>query len=354
MEEPKSEFKRETKSNMTPPFSKLKKVAKSAGDRGKVMAKNLSLATKNSDLKKALVERKHELSSKAHHLAHATKASAKTGSQNLKRVLDAHHAARKEKPSKSNQNPASSESDHQRRQEIVANDQDRRIIWIVVASIFVVRNFENWHEVVDNKFSFDLVFVWMLAAFLLGLELDMSFLIGRMKAQIFGLEETQQMGMGHFFSIETAEKVGRRFGIKSFLAQESKEPQATIANCFPKTCLQSHKPPSKQKQKVVYHVNLTRRLASRFRANRDQGLDANSDSTESGDETEITSTSNSSLLTEVTDQTEGYNNARKTGAVKLPNEFEVEVEPLFRLRGLDIFLTDCAEEHMGTHPYLLK
>ena len=33
---------------------------------------------------------------------------------------------------------------------------------------------------------------------------------------------------------------------------------------------------------------------------------------------------------------------------------EEVVEPLFELRGMDIFLTDAAEEEMNTHPFLIK
>jgi hypothetical protein len=33
---------------------------------------------------------------------------------------------------------------------------------------------------------------------------------------------------------------------------------------------------------------------------------------------------------------------------------KMDFEPLFTLRGVDVFQTDCAEAEMGTHPFLIK
>jgi hypothetical protein len=337
----------EKKSGIIPPFRKLKSVAKSAGDRGKQLAQNLAHVTKSTDLKKVLVEGKQGLTSKAQNFAHVTKNSAMVGSENLRKVLDMKHessaeeSAKEESSSSAIEITKATESEYQLQVETLLDD--RVIFWVVVASVFVVRNLENWRSVVQNQFHLELVLAWMLVAFSVGLEVDLNVLIGKFKMQVLGLEEPSSLGEAKSLS-HTAHEAMAKFGIKSLLGQASRKSREAFRQINPKTALKRKQSALRHEKIIVYHINLRRQL-HRFRHKRDHGAEEELGSEEA-------EPSDSALSREVGHHTIGSYDLGKASADKLRDK--VEVEPLFRLRGLDIFLTDFAEEEMATHPFLLK
>jgi hypothetical protein len=339
----------EKKSGIIPPFSKLKSVAKSAGDRGKQLAQNLAHATKSTDLKKVLVERKHELTSKAQNFAHVTKNSAMVGSENLRKVLDMKHessrsaeeSAKEESSSSAIEITKATESEYQLQVETLLGD--RTIFRVVVASVFVVRNLENWRSVVQNQFHLELVLAWMLVAFAVGLEVDLNVLIGKFKMQVLGLEEPSSLGEAKSLS-HNAHEAMAKFGIKSLLGQASRKSREAFRQINPKTALKRKQSALRHEKIIVYHINLRRQLHL-FRHKRDHGAEEELRSEEA-------EPCDSAVSREVGHHTIGSYDVGKASADKLRDK--VEVEPLFRLRGLDIFLTDSAEEEMATHPFLLE
>lgn len=343
METATLESTKEKNAAVVPPFRKLKTAAKSAGDRGKELAQNLATATKNSDLKKALVTGKHELASKAQHFAHATKVSTKAGRKNLKRALEADHGGRNrkestsEEPSCSVERPNSTASEHYQEGSTFLHDQ--AICRIVVASIFAVRNLENWQGLAQNQLPFDLVLTWMLLAFLVGLELDLGFLIAKMKVQILGLEEPQLIEGAKVVSTTSRSESGSGFECMSFLfGQSSRNSKKAQRQKDSATCLST----TQLEKNVAYNINLRDRL-SRF----GYGRVENTGGYLEGEEAELSN----SLPTE---RMNGLDGVGEACTVKTPTEPEVEVAPLFRYRGLDIFRTDSPENEMATHPYLLQ
>ena len=113
-----------------------------------------------------------------------------------------------------------------------------------------------------------------------------------------------------------------------------------------RTTLRSSRSMQERQQSMLFDANLMKRLSHRFRhSRRVESLEAS------------TAPAIPSKETEQTEEEEGQHGI---GAI-IHNDSRADVlrqkmdfEPLFKLRGVDIFLTDCADQEMGTHPFLMK
>jgi hypothetical protein len=97
-----------------------------------------------------------------------------------------------------------------------------------------------------------------------------------------------------------------------------------------------------RQQNMRFDANLMKRLSDRFRRRTSPSPAIPRKDTE---------------LTEVVEEEEDHHgigaiirNDARSNVLRQKLDFE----PLFKLRGVDVFKTDCAEPEMGTHPFLMK
>jgi hypothetical protein len=230
---------------------------------------------------------------------------------------------------------------------------DGMIIWIVVASIAIVQTMENLSGILSNSFPASTVLAWMLVAFAGGLDIDANVLVQLIKTRALGLkeDETPTLSMNRGVTLESLDEpaeLREKPGLQFFLRRVFRRNQTMVRLASIRTATALKRKKSTRQQSIALDVNLMRRLSRFGRKSHEEELTSTS--------TQPTADEGTTLETEtVPHQQEhpigGYNLNEAKADLLIE---KVSVEPLFDLRGLDVFLADNAEEEMSTHPFLLK
>jgi hypothetical protein len=233
---------------------------------------------------------------------------------------------------------------------------DRMIIWIVVASIALVQTMENWRDIHGNTLPLSVALAWMLVAFTAGMEVDGNVLIEEVKTKVLGLEPLKKAEAvstpvprsmreaGHMLAAEPQKPRTNFFGR---VFRRSQKSIVKISNINQLTVLRRSKgQKNREEHASKFDKNLVRRL-SRF--GRKPAVPTTREQAVS-----------SSVHPTIHETPEGMPSVGEhtIGATDLSgataDQLKVDIKPLCQLRGLDIFLTDYAEQQMTSHPFLLK
>jgi len=231
-------------------------------------------------------------------------------------------------------------------------DEDRMILWIVVSSIFFLQTIQNIHSIVyDTVLPFSVVGSWMLLAFTVGMEVDGTILIQNIKYYFLGpnsvtrnrpdsmdpMDNTTNLTM-----VPLESSTLKRNPIR-FLHRMVSLP-STTTRLQPYTCLErSIKDQDRIRRNMQFNALLVRKLVHFGRKQPTvETLEGPS------------AVPSATTTTTIQDESEvlGLVNLDQSQATVLLTK--MPVQPICRLRGIDIFLTDCAESEMSTHPFLLK
>lgn len=210
---------------------------------------------------------------------------------------------------------------------------DHMILWVVAVSIAVVRTMENWHAVISNSVPISVVFSYTLVAFLLGLEVDAKVLLNDLKARVLGLE-TREKSIVAFEPIQQHDTIPNN---RTFLEQFFRRDAVRLPKL--RTNLRRSRTLQERQQSFSFDSNLINRLSKRFRHNK--RVESLGPPISAGGVPQSTGE----------DQDIGAIQGDARAQVLLQ---KMDFEPLFHLRGVDVFLTDCPELEMGTHPFLTK
>jgi hypothetical protein len=230
---------------------------------------------------------------------------------------------------------------------------DGMIIWIVVTSIAIVQTMENLSGILSNSFPASTVWAWMLVAFTAGLEIDANVLVQLIKTRVLGLkeDETPTLPRNRSITLESLDEPAELGGNprqESFLRRVLRRNQTRVLFASIRTPTVLKRRTSTRQQSVALDVNLMRRLSRFRRKSYDEELTSTS--------TQPTADEGTTLETETAPRQQehpiGGHDLNEAQADVLIEK--MSVKPLFDLRGLDVFLTDNADQEMSTHPFLLK
>ncbi len=222
-------------------------------------------------------------------------------------------------------------------------DDDRMILWIVVASVAFLQTIQNLGIIFyENVVPFSVVLAWMLVAFTAGMEVDATILVQEIKYRVLGpnlvkLERSSSIepmeSTTNMSTAQSARIARRRNPIRIFQKMMSSPTNK------PHTCLaRSLNRQDRRKRNMRFDSLFVHRL-SHFGRNK------------SKDETTI---SLETTTTTAEEESDGLGRVDLDDAQATVLLSKMQVEPLCQLRGIDIFLTECAESEMSTHPFLRR
>lgn len=228
----------------------------------------------------------------------------------------------------------------------IAMDNDRMILWVVVASIAFMQTLQHLNTIVsDRTVPLAVVCAWMLVAFTVGMEFDGSVLVQEFKYLVLGsplgesVEEatTEPLHLTNEISVAPTKDGFRhrnpvRFLQRSVMASKTRGPH---------TCLERSISVQEQTQRQMrFNAAFLKRLSQ-------IGLH-----TKAKEEASVSKSDTATV--QISPGEEGDLGSIDLDVIQATVLLtKMQAEPLCRLRGVDVFLTDCAEAEMSTHPFLL-
>ena len=244
--------------------------------------------------------------------------------------------------------------------------EDHMILWIVVASVVILQILENFNSICANEIPVSVVMAFMLLGFTIGLEIDEKTLMKEIKINLLGLHETSltsssaKLAKRGSFSVRAASSdtdVGTKFTRNPFTRFFRRRQESLQSRTPAKTAL--HRKQSQDindEKNKKFDVNLLRRL-QRFRSRTESSIPSSFDSVDGCDDATIgavtgASRRDKSAIKPGSTRTIGSTDVSMAHADVLLKK--LNIEPLFQLRGLDVFLADVSEPEMSNHPFLIK
>jgi hypothetical protein len=221
--------------------------------------------------------------------------------------------------------------------------KDDTIVWIVVASIVLSSTVDHWRDILANQFPVSVVFTWMLVAFCAGQEIDPEFWSDFLETKVLGITkapEAADVQVPRDIPEEVPAMAAQVRGgfLQKLMRQSTKRSRLPV----PFTNLnRGRKRDSQQVSKFTIDRNLMKRLPMFRRKSKSPVPKVPPESSKPASPT--SSPTPSKVM--------GAFDLKDTNADSLVDQV---MDPLCELRGMDLFLTDCAEEEMATHPFLLK
>lgn len=249
----------------------------------------------------------------------------------------------------------------------VGMNDDHLIVWAVVASIAFVHTMPNLGVIVHERtVPLPVALSWMLVAFTVGMEVDGAMLVETIKYYLLGpnlataptasassttrdptMDITNAMTERSYSESVAGRRPNPIRFVSRFLPVTPRNPK--VKSQQPKTSL---KRSNTSREQALKHVRLNkmfvRRLARFGRTPKEAGSKEGEDGGESSPTIETTSAETSQSMMHGI----GQMDSSHTDATVLLSK--IHVQRMSQLRGLDIFLTDCAEAVMSSHPFLLR
>jgi hypothetical protein len=239
--------------------------------------------------------------------------------------------------------------------------KDETIVWIVVASIVLSSMVDHWREILANQFPASVVLAWMLVAFCVGQKMDPEIWSDFLETKVMGITKVSEAASAaaadvpHYVLDPTMPSSQVRQHRLGFLQSLMRQRQSTKLPRLPVafTNLNRGRKLRDSSQKQVSKFTIDRNLMKRLPMFRRKGRSPSAPE----EITTITTTpvSSSSSIKPMSPMSSkvmlGTFDLKDTNADSLVDQV---TDPLCELRGMDLFLTECAEEKMTTHPFLLK
>jgi hypothetical protein len=225
--------------------------------------------------------------------------------------------------------------------------KDETIVWIVLASIVLSSMVDHWRKILENQFPASVVMAWMLVAFGVGQKIDPEILSNFLETKVLGITTKASDDAGRVPADvpQNVPDMPAEIQVVGFWQgmvrqQSAKRPRLPVAFTSLNRGRKRDSQQQPQVSKFTINRNLMKRLPMFRRKSRSPAPKATTTPVSFSEPTAPTS---SNVM--------GIFDLNDTNADSLVDQV---TDPLFELRGMDIFLTDCAEETMMTHPFLLK
>lgn len=238
-------------------------------------------------------------------------------------------------------------------------DSDRMIIFVVVASIAFFETLKNLNGIFhENVAPLSVLWTWMLVAFVVGTEVDGDVLVEELKLRFLGPElakkkpttttvPTEALALTNAEILPVASARSRSMHPVRFLRRVSVKSTKPVKK--PQTILRI--PTKEVIQSMHFDATFVRRLSRFGRRAETIQEDAPLKSDDHKDDSLPLGGSDRQAIKEQV-HSMGSMESEHTNATMLLSK--MHVHPLGSLRGIDIFLSESAEESMSDHPFLIR
>lgn len=245
---------------------------------------------------------------------------------------------------------------------VVGLDDDRMVFWVVVASVTFVATVQNLGVIAHEKtVPLSVAGAWMLLAFTVGMEVDGAILVETIKYHLLGpnlaavsdttTPDSTMVGLTNAISEPISEDIrGRKRNPVRFVSRwltsrrhkETPPDSSTTRTVLRRTTSYHARVLNSMPFDAIMVLHLSRfgRRKVEHATNQHEGPGTGKMEHKFDDEASKKG------------EAMGRMDSEKISATVLLSK--TNVHPACRLRGLDIFLTDCAESPMSTHPFLLR
>lgn len=262
--------------------------------------------------------------------------------------------------------------------------EDHVIIWSIVGSVAVVKTLDHWSSVYSTNFPFSLLFAWMLVAFAAGTAVNVDVLIEKVKSNLLGLTEPDKGGE-HVDMIPLVRHVsfapqespgidGDGEGIGNGAREGGVPGLGFVRNVFRRevqrksmTVLRGRNKETHKQKKNIFSIKIMKKLQKRFASGKTlekspkqelqmapSVLPERTNTPRPVTNRHIQEVENNDSTDTTTSNEYSMGGCDPTGTRADTLMQKLSIDPVFQLRGMDVFMTDCAEHDMATHPFLLK
>jgi hypothetical protein len=254
---------------------------------------------------------------------------------------------------------------------MVAFDDDRLILWVLVASISFVETLQNLRGIFyENSVPLPVVGAWMLVAFTVGMEVDRAVLVETIKYYVLGAHlATNSSSTTDTASTTTPATMMNGTNLSSWddimMTKGGRNPVQMVSRF-----MSSHRRRNKEGVARPPQTSLNRSRSLQDQVLRNMRFDApfvgrlarfGRKSKEAAAKTKDVAMKTKDVTVKTMETATGEKD-KSHGLGRMDSEHssatlllnKMDVQPLCRLRGLDIFQTDCAEAQMSSHPFLVR